>query len=153
MSDPKPFPAHVRRDRGVPGPDPSQKWTLIFGLVFGLLALAISYFGLVTAGLVGFQSFTRTRAVPFNCCRHLFRFGMAGVVIAFNADCSGAAGYVALFPVTLLLALVFLSLGAMVALVAKKRGRALSHALSLWFFFVLFYDLLIMGLAFLLQER
>jgi hypothetical protein len=51
---------------------------------------------------------------------------MAGVVNAFNADCSGAAGYVALFAVTLLLALVSLSLGAMVALVAQKRGRALS---------------------------
>lgn len=180
-----------------------SKWTLIFGLAFGALALAISYFGLVTAGLVGFQSFTRTSASLLNLVIYLvplmavtmaalsftgehgaaellfaqpvtrreilfgkiaglflsiaaatcFGFGMAGVVIAFNADSDGAAAYLALIVLTLLLALVFLSLGTLVALVARKRARAFGHALFLWFFFVLFYDLLIMGLAFLLKER
>ena len=180
-----------------------SKWTLIFGLVFGALALAISYFGLVTAGLVGFQSFTRTSASLLNLVIYLvplmalvmaalsftgergaaellfaqpvtrreilfgklaglflsiaaatcFGFGMAGVVIAFNADGEGALGYLTLLAVTLLLALVFLSLGALVALLAQKRARALGQALFLWFFFILFYDLLVMGLAFLLKER
>ena len=39
-----------------------NKWTLTFAAAFGLLAVAISYFGLVTAGAVGFQGFERTTA-------------------------------------------------------------------------------------------
>ena len=39
-----------------------NRWTLLFAGVFGLLALAISYFGLVTEGYAGFQGFARTTA-------------------------------------------------------------------------------------------
>src|SRR5262249_47345849 len=39
-----------------------NKWILTFAIAFALLILAISYFGLVTAGTVGFQGFTRTSA-------------------------------------------------------------------------------------------
>src|SRR5262245_22952453 len=39
-----------------------NKWTLIFALVFGSLVLAISYFGTMTAGEIGFQGFNRTTA-------------------------------------------------------------------------------------------
>ena len=180
-----------------------SKWTLLFGLVFGTLALAISYFGLVTTGLVGFQGFTRTSASLLNLVIYLvplmslimgalaftgergaaellfsqpvmrsevllgrlwglfvsvttaicFGFGMAGAVIALNADGEGSLAYMALVGLTLLLALVFLSLGTMVAVVAQKRAKAFGYTLFLWFFFVLFYDLLVMGVAFLLNER
>ena len=180
-----------------------SRWTLLFGLVFGALALGISYFGLVTAGLVGFESFTRTSASLLNLVIYLvplialtmgalsftgergaaellfsqpvtrseillgkvaglflsvatatgFGFGVAGVVIALNSDGSGGGAYLVLAGLTLLLALVFLSLGTMVAVVAQKRARAFAQALFLWFFFVLFYDLLAIGLAFLLEER
>ena len=39
-----------------------NKWILTFAVAFAVLVLAISYFGLVTAGTVGFQGFTRTSA-------------------------------------------------------------------------------------------
>ena len=39
-----------------------NRWTLVFAGVFGVLALAISYFGLVTSGALGFQGFARTSA-------------------------------------------------------------------------------------------
>src|SRR5262245_431755 len=39
-----------------------NKWILTFAVAFAVLVLAISYFGLVTAGTVGFQSFRRTSA-------------------------------------------------------------------------------------------
>ena len=39
-----------------------NRWTLLFAGVFGILALAISYFGLVTEGYTGFQGFERTTA-------------------------------------------------------------------------------------------
>ncbi|HKE04862.1 MAG TPA: hypothetical protein VKE91_12440, partial [Blastocatellia bacterium] len=43
-----------------------NRWTTIFALVFGGLALAISYFGMLTAGAIGFQSFARTSASLLN---------------------------------------------------------------------------------------
>ena len=39
-----------------------NKWTVIFAFVFGSLVLAISYFGTITAGEIGFQGFNRTTA-------------------------------------------------------------------------------------------
>ncbi|HSB29704.1 MAG TPA: ABC transporter permease subunit, partial [Pyrinomonadaceae bacterium] len=43
-----------------------NRWTMIFSGVFCLLVLAISYFGLVTAGTIGFQGFARTSASLLN---------------------------------------------------------------------------------------
>ena len=43
-----------------------NKWTLIFAIAFGTLVLAISYFGLVTVGEIGFEGFTRTSASLLN---------------------------------------------------------------------------------------
>src|SRR5512136_2659752 len=43
-----------------------NKWTLVFAAAFGVLALAISYFGLITAGALGFQGFVRTSASLLN---------------------------------------------------------------------------------------
>src|SRR6266496_5646221 len=43
-----------------------NRWTLVFAGVFGVLVLAISYFGLVTGGTVGFQGFARTSASLLN---------------------------------------------------------------------------------------
>src|SRR5512138_3035817 len=43
-----------------------NRWTLTFAIAFGVLALAISYFGMVTAGAIGFQGFERTSASLLN---------------------------------------------------------------------------------------
>ena len=43
-----------------------NRWTLVFAALFGVLVLAISYFGLVTVGTVGFQGFARTSASLLN---------------------------------------------------------------------------------------
>ncbi|HEX8984368.1 MAG TPA: ABC transporter permease subunit, partial [Bryobacteraceae bacterium] len=48
-----------------------NKWTLVFALVFAALALAISYFGLVTEAVIGFQGFTRTTASLLNLVLYL----------------------------------------------------------------------------------
>ncbi|MCZ2155598.1 MAG: ABC transporter permease [Bryobacterales bacterium] len=82
-----------------------------------------------------------------------FGFGAAGIVISLNGGSGGMAGYVALITLTLLLALDFLSLGTLVAVLAKKRTHAFGYALAVWFFFILFYDLLVMGGALLLREH
>ena len=180
-----------------------SKWIALFAGVFALLALAIAYFGLVTVGLIGFQTFTRTAASLLNLALYLipivslsmatlsltgergeaellfsqpvtrreilvarllglflsmstaslFGFGLAGVVIAVRMGTPGLGRYLSFVGLALLLALVFLCLGALAAVVGRTRARALALSLFVWFFFVLLYDLLVIGLAFVFRER
>ena len=180
-----------------------NKWILTFAVAFAVLVLAISYFGLVTAGSVGFQGFTRTSAsllslvlyvVPlialtmgtlsFTSERSvsellfaqpiarteillgklaglfvsmvtatLIGFGVGGLVIAMRAGGEGAGCYPVFVALSLLLALAFLSLSGLVAFLSQRKARAFGVALILWFFFVVFYDLLVIGGTLLLKER
>jgi len=180
-----------------------NKWILTFAVAFAVLVLAISYFGLVTAGTVGFQGFTRTSAsllslvlyvVPlialtmgtlsFTSERSvsellfaqpvtrteillgklaglfasmvtstLIGFGAGGLVIAARAGSEGAERYPAFVGLSLLLALAFLSLSALVAFLFQRKARAFGVTLILWFFFVVFYDLLVIGGSLLFKER
>jgi Cu-processing system permease protein len=180
-----------------------NRWTLIFALAFGVLVLAISYFGLITAGSVGFQGFVRTSAsllnlvlyvVPlvalmmgtlsFTSEKHssellfaqpvtrteillgklaglfgsiliatLIGFGLAGIVIAARAGTSNTLRYPIFVALSLALALMFLCLSAAVAVLCQRKSAAFGAAVFLWFFFVLFYDLLVMGGTFLVRER
>lgn len=179
------------------------KWTLVFAGGFGIIALTISYFGLVTAGFVGFQGFTRTSASLLNLVLYLIPvvslmmgtlsftgeksanellfsqpvtrseillgkilglflsittatfigFGLAGFVIAVQVGTEGLTRFLAFVGLGLLLALVFLSLSAMVAILSGKKAKAFGFSLFLWFFFVLLYDLLVIGLTFVFKER
>jgi Cu-processing system permease protein len=180
-----------------------NRWTTIFAVVFGGLALAISYFGMLTAGAIGFQSFARTSAsllnlvlyiIPLvaltmgalsftsekNLSEMLFAqpitrteilvgklaglfasmtiatlagFGLAGAIIAFKTGTGGALRYQAFVILSLALALVFLTLAALVASVCQRKTKAFGVAIFLWFFFALFYDLMAIGVTFLLKER
>lgn len=180
-----------------------NKWTILFALVFGALSLAIAWFGLVTAGLAGFQGFTRTTASLLNLVLYLvpivglamgslsltgekganellfsqpvtrseillgkihglflsvvtamfFGFGVTGVVIALAVGHDGVWRYLSFVGYSLLLTLVFLSLGALAAVLSGTKAKALAYSLFLWFFFVLFYDLFVIGLTFVLTER
>ena len=180
-----------------------NRWTVVFAGVFGVLVLAISYFGLVTGGTVGFQGFARTSASLLNMVLYiiplvaltmgtlsftseksasellfsqpvtrgeilvgkflglfasiftatLIGFGLAGVIIAANAGSEGALRYPALIGFSLLLALIFLSLSAFISAVCRRKSKAFGAALFVWFFFVLFYDLVVIGATFLFKER
>ncbi len=180
-----------------------NRWTLVFAGVFGVLVLAISYFGLVTAGAVGFQGFARTSASLLSMVLYivplvaltmgtlsftseksagellfsqpvtrgeillgkflglfvsiftatLIGFGLAGVIIAANAGTDSSLRYPALIGFSLLLALIFLSLSAFISVLCHRKSKAFGVALFVWFFFVLFYDLLVIGLTFLFKER
>jgi len=180
-----------------------NKWTLIFAVVFGALTLAISYFGLVTAAVVGFEGFTRTCASLLNLVLYLIPivaltmatlgftgeanasqllfsqpvtraeillgkilglalsmgaatlggFGLAGLVIASQVGTQGLMRYLAFVGLAILLELIFLSLGAMVAILAGKKSKAFGLAVFVWFLFVLFYDLLVIGFASVFKER
>ncbi len=180
-----------------------NKWTLIFACVFGGLVLAISYFGMLTAGTIGFQSFARTSASLLNLVLYivplvaltmgtlsftseknlsemlfaqpvtrteillgklaglfaailtatLIGFGLAGFIIAAKAGTQGLVRYPVFVALSLLLALVFLTLAALVSALCQRKTKAFGVVMFLWFFFVLFYDLLVIGVTFLLKER
>jgi Cu-processing system permease protein len=80
-------------------------------------------------------------------------FGIAGVVVLWELGSEGLSRYAGMVVLSLALAAIFLSLGALAGVVSASRTRAFGLALCLWFFFVLFYDLLIIGGTFLLRER
>lgn len=80
-------------------------------------------------------------------------FGLAGVVIAANAGTYGSLRYPALVMFSLWLALIFLSLSAAISALCRRKSKAFGVALFIWFFFVLFYDLLVIGATFLVNER
>jgi Cu-processing system permease protein len=180
-----------------------NRWTLVFTGVFGVLALAISYFGLVTSGALGFQGFARTSASLLNIVLYLvplvallmgtlsftseksggellfaqpitrteiligkfaglfasiftatvIGFGLAGIIIGFKAGAEGSFRYPALVGFSLVLALIFLSLSALISAACRRKSKAFGAALFVWFFFVLFYDLAVIGGTFLFQER
>ena len=106
---------------------PVTRGEILLGKFFGLFA------SILTATLIG--------------------FGLAGVVIATNAGTEGSLRYPAFVAFSLLLALIFLSLSAFISSLCQRKSKALGVALFVWFFFVLFYDLLVIGLTFLLKER
>lgn len=83
----------------------------------------------------------------------LFGFGASGLVIALQSGGEAMGRYLLFVGYTLLLALIFSVLGGLAAIAVCNRARAIGVVLALWFFFVIFYDLLIMGAGFLFREH
>jgi Cu-processing system permease protein len=83
----------------------------------------------------------------------LFGFGVSGFIIAARSGTDGIMRYLGFITLTLLLLLTFLCLGAFASVISNGRARALGVALGIWFFFVLFYDLLAMGVASLVRPQ
>jgi Cu-processing system permease protein len=83
----------------------------------------------------------------------LIGFGLAGLLIAAKVGTEGSLRYPGLVGFSLLLALIFLSLSAFISALCRRQSKAFGVALFVWFFFVLFYDLLVIGMTFLFTER
>jgi len=83
----------------------------------------------------------------------LIGFGMSGLVISANTGTEGALRYPLFVGLALLLALVFLSIATLVSAICRRKSKAFGIVLFLWFFFVLFYDLIVIGLTFVLKEH
>lgn len=80
-------------------------------------------------------------------------FGLSGLIIAARAGAQGALRYPVFVALSLLLALVFLVLAALVSAWCQRKAKAIGVSLFLWFFFVLFYDLIVIGGTLLMKER
>jgi Cu-processing system permease protein len=80
-------------------------------------------------------------------------FLLAGCVIFAEAGGRGLWGFIAFAGLAFLLALIFLSIAAMASVLSGRRPRSFGIAIVLWFIFVLFYDLVVLGAASLLRGQ
>jgi Cu-processing system permease protein len=78
-------------------------------------------------------------------------FVLAGGVIIAGSGAEGLWRYLLFVLLSLALSLVFLALALAAATFSNRKIRAFGLALFLWFFFVLFYDLLALGITLLLS--
>lgn len=80
-------------------------------------------------------------------------FTLAGIIIITNSGIDGLASYLFFVFLSLILSFVFLSISVLVSVASKRKSKAFGVSLFLWFFFVLFYDLLTLGGSLLFEGR
>jgi Cu-processing system permease protein len=80
-------------------------------------------------------------------------FTVAGAIIVGNTGTDGLPQYVSFVLLSLVLSMVFLSIAVLVATCSRRKSKAFGISLFLWFFFVLFYDLLALGGTLLLKGQ
>jgi len=83
----------------------------------------------------------------------LIGFILSGGVVLAGSGGDGIVRYGFLILFSLILSLVFLSLSVVVATLSRRKSKAFGISLFLWFFFVLFYDLLAIGGTILLKGQ
>lgn len=180
-----------------------SRWLTTFTVIFGLLALLISFFGLSGMGVGGYQGFNRVTASLLNLVLYLLPlialiigsstlagekeagslhvlltqpvnksevvlgkflglalaltatilagFGGAGVVIAWKTGTLNIFDYFVFVTLSIVLALVFLSISLFISVITSRRSQAMAFAILVWFFMVLVYDFLAIGVAALQQ--
>jgi len=80
-------------------------------------------------------------------------FGLAGVLLVYQLGSGAIFHYVGFIVSAVLLGLAFLSMAVMVSVLAQDRMRASGVAIALWFFYVLIYDLILLGILVLSEGR
>jgi Cu-processing system permease protein len=79
-------------------------------------------------------------------------FGCTGVFVGMKIGTVGIGSYLVLVGFTVLAGIVFLAIAAALTLLAGRRARSYAVVLVAWFLLVLLFDLLIVGLSFVLPE-
>ena len=72
-------------------------------------------------------------------------FGLAGIAMASRLDANALINYSGFILSSVLLGMAFLSLAVMVSVFAADRAGASGIAIAVWFFFVLVFDVLLLG--------
>jgi Cu-processing system permease protein len=72
-------------------------------------------------------------------------FGLVALVLSTQLELKALLHYFGFMLSSVLLGMAFLSLAVMVSVFASDRTRASGMAIALWFFFVLIFDLLLLG--------
>lgn len=73
-------------------------------------------------------------------------FGLAGVILSYGIGLPALLHYAVFMITTLLMGLSFLSLAMLLSAYCSSRVSASGAAIALWFFFVLVYDLALIGI-------
>jgi Cu-processing system permease protein len=73
-------------------------------------------------------------------------FGLVAVLLVQAHERAGLYHYAGFMLSSVLLGLAFLSLAVLLSVLARDRTRATGLAIATWFFFVLVFDLLLLGL-------
>ncbi|AKU12088.1 putative ABC-2 type transport system permease protein [Azoarcus sp. CIB] len=102
-----------------------------------LLSMPITRFELLLGKYLGLAA-----ALAFST---IAGFGLVAVVLSAQLDLVALMHFVGFMISSVLLGLAFLSLAVMVSVFASDRTRASGMAIALWFFFVLVFDLLLLG--------
>ena len=74
-------------------------------------------------------------------------FGLVGLVLSAQLDLNALFHYFGFMFSSVLLGCAFLSLAVMLSVFAADRTRASGLAIAMWFFFVLIFDLLVLGVV------
>ena len=78
-------------------------------------------------------------------CSTIVGFGLVGILLAVKLPLAAMYHYAGFMLSSVLLGMAFLSLARLVSVIAADRTRASGVAIALWFFFVLVFDLLLLG--------
>jgi Cu-processing system permease protein len=79
-------------------------------------------------------------------CSTIAGFGLAGIVLSYGIGVTALLHYASFILTTLLLGLAFLSLALLLSVYCTSKVAASGIAIALWFFYVLVYDLLLVGM-------
>ncbi|HEY9149331.1 MAG TPA: ABC transporter permease subunit, partial [Gammaproteobacteria bacterium] len=102
-----------------------------------LLSMPITRFELLLGKYLGLAA-----ALAFST---LAGFGLVAVVLSTQLSLNALFHYFGFMLSSVLLGMAFLSLAVMLSVFASDRTRASGLAIALWFFFVLVFDLLLLG--------
>jgi len=80
-------------------------------------------------------------------------FGIPGAIIAMAIGTEGVLGYLMVIFYNTLLAVIFVGLSVLIALVAGRRQIALGIAIGVWIFFELVYGMLMLGTTLYLPAK
>lgn len=102
-----------------------------------LLSMPITRFELLLGKYLGLAG-----ALAFST---LIGFGLVAVVLGSQMGMTALLQFVGFMLSSVLLGMAFLSLAVMLSVFAADRTRASGLAIAVWFFFVLIFDLLLLG--------
>jgi len=80
-------------------------------------------------------------------------FGLVGVLLSYQLSLSELFHYFGFVLSAILMGMAFLSMAMLVSVLAADRTRASGIAIALWFFFVLVYDLMLLGILVVSEGR
>ena len=90
--------------------------------------------------------------IASNFAAILAGFGLSGALIASKVGAEGLIDFALLAGMTCLLSAVFIAIGVGGAISLRRGARAYAFVIALWFLFAVFFDLLVIGVTFLLPE-